>query len=167
MGQWISIDSPACPFVQWDCQQYPLQFERIIHVLNSGPEVSQSSKLHCSPHNTLTQPSVYPLQLCLYFGLSTCIFLRKVAFLSKLFCQNKDCLCSRIFMTLAIENVYNTPIVQQCRMLESQLQTDIVAFCLHNPENATSVVQSSTKDILRKDYDKFYLNHSLTTLQPS
>ena len=63
-------------------------------------------------------------------SMSTRIFLRKVAFLSKLLHQNKDSLCSRIFTSLAIENVYNTSIVQQCRMLESELKTDIVAKCL-------------------------------------
>ena len=82
--------------------------------------------------------------------MSTRIFLRKVAFLSKLLRQNKDSLCCRIFTSLAIENVYNTSIVQQCRMLES----DIVAKCLHNPENATSIVQSSKKVILSRDCDE-------------
>ena len=86
--------------------------------------------------------------------MSTRIFLRKVGFLSKLLCQNNDSLCSRIFTSLAIENVYNTPIVQQWRMLEPQLEIDIVTKCFHDPENVTSIVQSSKKDILKKDYDK-------------
>ena len=93
--------------------------------------------------------------------MSTRFFLRKVAFLSKLLRQNKDSLCSRIFTFLTIENVYNTSIVQQCRMLESELKTDIVAKCLHDPENATSIVQSSKKVILKRDYDKL-LSESLS-----
>ena len=63
VGQWISMDSLACPFVQWDSL---LNFYRIIHVLNSGPEVSQSSNLHCSPHNTLMSVhSVFSSPLCM------------------------------------------------------------------------------------------------------
>ena len=163
MGQWISIDSPSyLSFVQWDCQKYPLQFECIIRVLNSY----HNHLSYTVPHTTLSCLCTHNPQCILHncacsdFGISTCIFLRKVAFLSKLFCQNKDCLCSRIFTSLAIENVYNTSIVQQCRMLESQLET-IVAKCLHDPENATSIVQSSIKDVLRKDYDKL-LSESLS-----
>ena len=65
------------------------------------------------------------------------------------------------WISLAIENVYKTSLVQQCRMLESELKTDVVAKCLHDPENATSTVQSSKKVILRRDYDKL-LSESLS-----
>jgi len=37
------------------------------------------------------------------------------------------------FTSLAIEDVYSISIVQQCRMLKSQLGTDTVAKYLHNP----------------------------------
>ena len=80
-------------------------------------------------------------------SMSTRIFLRKILFLSKLLCNYKDTLCSRVFTTLII---YNTSIVQQCRMLESQLGTDIAAQYLNDPENAFSIAKSSKKAILRK-----------------
>ena len=96
---------------------------------------------------------------------------RKVAFLSKLelLCQNKDSLCCRIFTSLAIENVCNTFLVQQWRILKSQFGTYVVAKCLHDQENATSIVSA----ILQKGYipgkiiTNSYLNHSHTTLQQS
>ena len=76
-------------------------------------------------------------------------FLEKLLYLANSSFR-KDSLCSSIFTSLAIENVYNTSIVQQCKMLVSQLWTNIVAKCLHNPENATSFVQSSKKDMYLK-----------------
>ena len=94
-----------------------------------------------------------------------------MAFLSQLelLCQNKVSLCCRIFTSLAIENVYNTFLVQQWRILKSQFGTYVVAKCLHDPENATSIVSA----ILQKGYIpgkiimNSYLNHSHTTLQQS
>ena len=56
-------------------------------------------------------------------------------------------------------------------MLESQLGTEIFAKCLHDPDNATSIVQSSKKDILRKDNDELLseslLHHPSTKLVAS
>ena len=93
-------------------------------------------------------------------SISTRIFLRKVASLSTLLRKNKDNLCSRTFVSMAIEDIYNTSIIQQCRMLESQLGTDIVAQCLRDPDNAISFVRSSKKNniIMTKDYDKLISN---------
>ena len=90
-----------------------------------------------------------------------------MAFLSKLelLCQNKDSVCCRIFTSLAIENVYNTFQVQQWRILKSQFGTYVVAKCLHDPENATSIVSA----ILQKgwkDYNELLsesLSHNTST----
>ena len=50
---------------------------------------------------------------------------------------------------------------QQRGKQESQLETDVVAKYLHNPENATYIVHSPKKDILRQDYDEL-LSESLS-----
>ena len=80
-------------------------------------------------------------------SMSTRIFLRKILFLSKFLCNSKDTLCSRVFISLEIEDIHNTSIVQQCRMLESQLGTDTVAQCLNVTENDFSIAKSSKKVI--------------------
>ena len=44
-----------------------------------------------------------------------------------------------MFTTLAIDNAYdNISVVQQCRMLEVQLGTNVVEQCLQDPDNALS-----------------------------
>ena len=47
---------------------------------------------------------------------------------------------SRIYISLAIEDIYNISVVQQCKMLEATLATDIVDQCLSNPNNAPEIV---------------------------
>ena len=49
-------------------------------------------------------------------SMSTRILLRKLKFLSKLLCPKKDTLSSRTFTSLAVEDVYNTSVIQQCLM---------------------------------------------------
>ena len=57
-----------------------------------------------------------------------------------------------MFTSLAIEDVFETSIVQQCRMLESNLGTKILAQCLTDPENTTHTVKSNRDHLLDKDY---------------
>ena len=49
----------------------------------------------------------------------------------------------RVFSSLTVEDVYESSIVQQCRMLESKLDTCVLAKCLSDTENAPDVVRSS------------------------
>ena len=58
--------------------------------------------------------------------MATRILLRKLTFLSKLLSNYKDTMSSRIFISLAIEDIYNSSVVQQYKMLEAPLATDIV-----------------------------------------
>ena len=46
--------------------------------------------------------------------------MRKLSFLSKLLSNSKDSMNSRVFTTLAIEDVYSVSLVSQCRMLEEE-----------------------------------------------
>ena len=85
-------------------------------------------------------------------AVSTRILIRKLGFLSKLLSSSKDTISSRVFTSLAIEDVFETSIVQQCRMLESNLGTNILAQCLTDPENATHTVKSNKDHLLDKDY---------------
>ena len=56
----------------------------------------------------------------------------------------KTLLSSRTFTSLAIVDVHN---VQQCRMLESQLNTD----CLMDPDNSITTIRRMKPKILKCD----------------
>ena len=78
--------------------------------------------------------------------------MRKVSFLSKLLSNSKDSASSRVFTTLAIEDVYSVSLVSQCRMLEASLKIDIVYQCLKRPQEATAIVRSNKKLLLERDF---------------
>ncbi len=85
-------------------------------------------------------------------NITTRTLLRKLNFLSKLLSGSKDIISQRVFSSLAMENIYETSIVQQCRMLESTLDTCVLAKCLTDPENAPVTVKRSKDDILNSDF---------------
>ena len=60
-------------------------------------------------------------------SVATRILLRKLMFLSKLLYSTRDSLSSRVFTSLAMNDIYEISIVQQCKMLESSSDTDILA----------------------------------------
>ena len=47
-----------------------------------------------------------------------------------------------------MEDIFETSIVQQCRMLEADLGTCVLAKCLSDPENVPDIVRSNKKHIL-------------------
>ena len=59
---------------------------------------------------------------------------------------------SRIFISLAIDDIHNISVVQQCKMLEAALATNVVNQCLSSPDNAPPIVRDSKKLLLNKDY---------------
>ena len=85
--------------------------------------------------------------------VSTRILLRKLSFLAKLLCSKNDSISTRIFNSLAIDDVYDSSIVHQCRMLESVLGTDVLACCLTNPDSAGDIVKSNKRRILNQDFN--------------
>lgn len=85
--------------------------------------------------------------------MSTRILLRKLAFLAKLLSPTNDSLSGRVFTSLAIDDVYESSVVQQCRMLESCLGTDILASCLSDPDSAVNIVKSNKSLLLKQDFD--------------
>ena len=86
-------------------------------------------------------------------SVSTKILIRKLTFLAKLLSNTEDTVSNRIFSSLAIMDVYNVGIVQQCQMLESELNTYTLAMCLRQPLEATSTVASKKSAILEADFD--------------
>ena len=52
-----------------------------------------------------------------------------------------------------MDEIYSISAVQQCRMLEAPLSTDIVNQCLTSPNNAVKIVHSNKKFLLKCDYD--------------
>ena len=85
-------------------------------------------------------------------SVATRVLIRKLSFLSKLLSDTMDTISRRIFTSLAMENVFETSIVQQCKMLEANLNTCILVKCLCDPENAPGIVRSNRKHILRYDF---------------
>ena len=55
---------------------------------------------------------------------------------------------SRIFISLAIDDVYNITIIQQCKMLEASLATDAVDQCLATPDYTPEIVVRDNKEPL-------------------
>ena len=60
----------------------------------------------------------------LWPSVSTQVLIRKLKYLSKLLSSDKDILSTRMFNSVAMMDVYNCSIVQQCRMLEAELGTN-------------------------------------------
>ncbi len=51
-----------------------------------------------------------------------------------------------------MDDIYKLSIIQQYRMLESELGTYVLAKCLSNPEYAPDIVKESKEDILCSDF---------------
>ena len=65
-----------------------------------------------------------------------------------------------MFTTQAIDNAYDNiiSVVQQCRMLEVQLGTNVVEQCLQDPDNALSTFRSRKNMLLKQDFNKLLLS---------
>jgi len=50
------------------------------------------------------------------------------------------------------------PIVQQCRMLEAELGTNVLALCLSDPVNATQTVLNNKEQLLKKDFSNLLIS---------
>ena len=78
------------------------------------------------------------------------ILIRKLHFLAHLLISNDNTLGSTTFWTLAMCNVDEISLVQQCRWLESYFTHDsITDRCLTYPEEATSIVHKAESDLLK------------------
>ena len=66
--------------------------------------------------------------------------------------QELHTISRRVFSSLAMENIYETFIVQQCRMLEANLGTCVLAKCLSDPEGAPDIIRRDKKHILNSDF---------------
>ena len=109
-----------------------------------GRRILKLSKFHANDtiRNGLHWPTV-----------ATRILIRKLTFLSKLLSNCNDTMSSRIFISLAIDDVYNISIIQQCKMLEASLATDVVDQCLTTPDCAPKIVRDNKEPLLKRDYE--------------
>ena len=82
--------------------------------------------------------------------VATRILILKLTFLAKLLANMNNIISNT---SLAIMDVYNVGIVQQCQMLESELNTNILPMCLKNPQNAPALVKSMKTDIIKSDFE--------------
>ena len=62
-------------------------------------------------------------------SVATHILIHKLTFLAKLLANTDDIISKHIFTSLAIMDVYDVGIVQQCQMLESDLNPDVLPMC--------------------------------------
>ena len=77
--------------------------------------------------------------------MRVCILL---AFLVKFLQSTSDNHSSRVFRTLAFEDVSKISLVEQCKLLESEFGTSFAAQCLNNPENAQLVLQEAKEALI-------------------
>ena len=87
-------------------------------------------------------------------SVATRVLIRKLGFLSKLLSGTEDTISRRVFTSLAMENVFDISLVQQCQILEANLGTCVLASCLSDPDNARDIVRSNKKHILNSDFKK-------------
>ena len=52
-----------------------------------------------------------------------------------------------------MEDVYSISLVQQCRILESTLGTNVVTECLKNPDASSSIVNTWKTQLLKRDFE--------------
>ena len=62
---------------------------------------------------------------------------------------SKDIISPRVFSSLAIDDIFETSIVQQCRMLESRLDTCVLAKCLSDPMNAPDIIKRTKEEKMK------------------
>ena len=85
--------------------------------------------------------SGHVVRICLCWpSMSSRILARKLSFLAKLLQSEKSTLSSQMFTSVAIIDAYDVSIIQQCRMLESNIGTRVLKLCLECPEDAISIV---------------------------
>ena len=125
-------------------------------MLDSTSLITLESFQHEIGCRILRVPKFYS-KLAVRIGLhwptvATRVLIRKFSFLSKLLSGTKDTISRRVFSSLAMENIYETSIVQQCRMLEANLGTCVLAKCLSDPEGAPDIIRRDKKHILKSDF---------------
>ena len=125
-------------------------------LLDSTSLITLESFQHEIGCRILRVPKFYS-KLAVRIGLhwptvATRVLIRKFSFLSKLLSGTKDTISRRVFSSLAMENIYETSIVQQCRMLEANLGTCVLAKCLSDPEGAPDIIRRDKKHILKSDF---------------
>ena len=93
-------------------------------------------------------------------NISTLILRRKLNYLGKLLASEKDTISQRMFNSVEMENVCDSSIVQQCRMLEAQLGTTVLGDCLSNPTDVIQIVKDNKELILKTDFSKLLYSNS-------
>ena len=83
---------------------------------------------------------------------SCSVLIRKFSFLSKLLSGTKETISRRVFSSLAMENIYETSIVQQCRMLEANLGTCVSRNAYQILKVHLTSLEETKKHILNSDF---------------
>ena len=85
--------------------------------------------------------------------LRVCILLRKLTFLVKLLQSTHDNISSRVFHTLAAEDVSKISLVEQCQQLECEFGTSFLEKCLNDPDNAHSTLREAKEMLISRDWE--------------
>ena len=81
--------------------------------------------------------------------------------------NNVELISREIFSSLATINVYGVSIIQQCRMLESLLVTNILAMCLNEPGEASSIAAEQKSNLISRDFElllEYLRSHQISNL---
>ena len=69
-----------------------------------------------------------------------------------------ETISTRTLHTLAMDDIYQSGLVQQCRKLEADFGTNILAKYLDDPESAKQIVALEKKFILARDLELKQVN---------
>ena len=82
------------------------------------------------------------------------VLVRKLSYLAKLLSDNSNCTSSRVFRSLASENLFDIGLVQQCKELELLFGTNILEQCLLSPDEAIATVQQAMPHLIEADWNR-------------
>ena len=82
------------------------------------------------------------------------VLVRKLSYLAKLLSDNSNCTSSRVFRSLASENLFDISLVQQCKELELLFGTDVLEQCLLSPDEAVSIIQHAMSQLIEADWSR-------------
>ena len=82
------------------------------------------------------------------------VLLRKMAFVGRLLKSDKEDQSSRVFRTLACDDIVKISLVDQCKLLESEYGTSYTEQCLNNPDKTDVFLAEAKKILVQKDWNK-------------
>ncbi len=130
------------------------------------PSLNRLESFHSVNGRRILKLSRFHSQLSVLVGLSwpsmsARVLLLKLSFLYRVLSSERNYLATRMFRTLASQDIYAIGIVQQCMSLGSKLSTQSVATILNSSELSPSLLNEIKKSIQSKDWARTLLDLSV------